>query len=96
MTWNHDMTAAPRDGTNARIPWVKNPDYDKPGFAVKLFCGDKVLAAVPLHNGGYEIHLITMTETGFDDAAGEMWSDWSWSDVEYYCVALPPLPEVTR
>ena len=70
------------------IPWLANPNHDDAGGEFPTFVvGDRLLVAVPLHKdcgGGYDIQVIVATECGFDDVHTESWSDWDWSDVEYY------------
>lgn len=98
------------DAENLRLPahhihtlptgegWRKNPDYDTNGFTAELSCGDRILVAVPLHKdsgGGFDIHLIVPTESGFDDPQGDPWDMWSWSGVEYF-MPLPPPPQQTK
>ena len=74
----------------AALPWLRNPAYDGGDCRPSMLVGDRFLIAVPLHadsGGGYEISVIVTTEIGFDDADGDSWGSWDWSDVEWY-VAL--------
>lgn len=70
----------------ADLPWLRNNEYD--GFArPHMLVGDRFLIAVPLHansGGGYELSVIVADETGFNDAEGDAWGAWDWSDVEWY------------
>ena len=86
----HHVHPLPADGG-----WRRNPDYGTNKFTSNLSCGDRILVAVPLSKssgGGYDIHLIIPTESGFNDADGDYWGTWSWDDVEYY-MTLPSPPQ---
>jgi hypothetical protein len=34
----------------------------------------------------WDMHIITATECGWDDANGDTWSAWDWPDVSWFCV----------
>ena len=70
----------------ANLAWEWNPEYDGTGERPPMECGDRILIAVPLHEnsgGGFDLQVIVATECGFD-LNGESWSDWAWSDVEWF------------
>jgi hypothetical protein len=69
-------------------PWQKAEQ----SIPVDLLCGDRLLVAVPLSNGGYDYCVITAQETGFDDESGSPWCAWGWDDVEHYCLLDPRKP----
>ena len=55
----------------------------------QLEVGDRLLVLIHCvsRNGGrnfWDAHVITATETGFDDADGDSWGAWDWSDVSWY------------
>ena len=53
-------------------------------------CGDRFLVLVHCRsqykNGKdfWDAHVIVATETGWDDADGDSWSAWDWSDVSWF------------
>lgn len=61
-------------------------EVDDSGFPPPLLVGDRVLVAIPLYGAGNDYHVIVATERGFDDAGGDSWSAWDWSDVSHYCL----------
>lgn len=68
------------------LPWVRNPDYDA-DTRIPMLVGDRFLIAVPLSagsGGGFDVSIIVANESGFDDANGDSWGGWDWSDVEWY------------
>jgi hypothetical protein len=52
--------------------------------------GDRFLVLVHCVSGHdprhdfWDAHVIRATETGWDDANGDSWSAWDWSDVSWY------------
>jgi hypothetical protein len=43
----------------------------------------------------WDMHIITATECGWDDADGDTWSAWGWSDVSWFCeIGKQMLPEL--
>ena len=75
--------------------WIQTEDGAPP-----CEVGDRFLVLVQVQDRRWnrvywEPHVVVATEGGWDDANGDSWSAWDWSDVSYYiklCKSnLPPL-----
>jgi len=72
------------------LAWQHGPARGNDPLADGLVeCGDRFLIAVCCinRNGGkpwWYMNVIVASETGWDDASGESWSDWSWLSVEWF------------
>lgn len=73
-----------------RTEWKSGPAGPRPASEADygLECGDRILVLVPCKNSYgrkyWDAYVITPTETGFDDANGEPWGAWDWSDVAWW------------
>ena len=61
------------------------------GTPSRFECGDRLLVLVECEHNAlskptpfWDIAIIVPTETGFDDANGESWDAWDWSDVSWW------------
>ena len=84
------MNARTMGNGSERLAWQHGPARGNDPLADGLVeCGDRFLIAVCCVNrhGGkpwWYMNVIVASETGWDDASGESWSDWSWDDVEWF------------
>lgn len=87
------------------IDWQLGPaNGNDPVVKGEVYAGDRFLVLVCVHvrhSKAYhwDAHVITATESGWDDPDGDTWGAWSWSDVEYFIKLdesnLPLVPPFT-